>query len=385
MGAKWLRSWAGGRVRDVDGREVWVIERRIGDGRRRVLALDAANEKQALAELALFERAPGSYQPRAALPRPGAEALIDAETLKEFARYVDTEAGLSEGYRRHILRPYLADWGAALKGRDIRRLELVDLTEILKTWKTSRHHRIVALRSLTSWMRETGRLRRQEDPTLDLKVPQARPEKAVRVKGYPAQIIERLYATLGEQRCRDVIVIRSKLGMHDTEIGRIARGEALLRRLDNQGEIAGTITFPHLKAGKIHVVSADAQTLAAAERIQAQGAPLSRMALKRMLDKAVEKIRKGLAQGQQFPDIRPGELRHSYATWARNVGRIVRPQDGGVPLAEVAAVLGHSSARTTSRFYDGTEVPPLISLPLKLKHPDDPLPISKASRRKAAR
>jgi len=42
-------------------------------------------------------------------------------------------------------------------------------------------------------------------------------------------------------------------------------------------------------------------------------------------------------------------------------------------LDVVASVLGHQSSRTTSKFYDGTEVPPLIAIPLKLYHTQDPV------------
>jgi len=52
---------------------------------------------------------------------------------------------------------------------------------------------------------------------------------------------------------------------------------------------------------------------------------------------------------------------------------VVKATRGGVPLDVVASVLGHQSSRTTSKFYDGTEVPPLIAIPLKLYHTQDPV------------
>jgi integrase len=140
--------------------------------------------------------------------------------------------------------------------------------------------------------------------------------------------------------------------------------------MNDPREIAGTITFRHLKAGKIHVVSVDAQTLAAARRLRKRGSPLSRNAAKVMLDRAAKRL--------DARRIHPSELRHSFATWARAEGHIVRPTEGGVPLAEVAAVMGHLTPRTTKVFYEGNEIPPMIALPLRLRHPSDPVPLDVA-------
>jgi hypothetical protein len=59
----------------------------------------------------------------------------------------------------------------------------------------------------------------------------------------------------------------------------------------------------------------------------------------------------------------------------------VRPKSGGLPLAAVAAVVGHHSANTTKRFYENVKVPPMIKIPIKLEHPEDPvvLPVRRAA------
>ncbi|HYI01801.1 hypothetical protein [Hyalangium sp.] len=49
----------------------------------------------------------------------------------------------------------------------------------------------------------------------------------------------------------------------------------------------------------------------------------------------------------------------------------MRPKSGGLPLAAVAAVVGHHSANTTKRFYENVKVPPMIKSPIKLEHPED--------------
>lgn len=381
-GAVWIRKWAGGRVRMARGREVWVIERS-----GRVLTLNVASERDAMVELALFETDPVAYRTRAqrTAAAPG-RVVLDVETLSLFAAHC-AKQGLSEGYRKHILGRYLADWGVALRGRDLRTVALREVVSALDGWKTARHHRIVALKAFTAWARETAQLRRGDDPTVDLRVPPARAEKSLRPKGYPMRLVERLYAEISSQALRDTICLRAKTGMHDSEISRIARGEARLKRLDDPSGIAGTITFRH-KTGKVHVVSVDAQTFAAAERLAVRG-PLSRNAAKVMLDRVAIRWhgcdgvtrKRTNARGEHVWEtrpcpgcelFRPGELRHSFATWARAEGRLVRAREGGVPLAEVAAVMGHFSARTTATFYEGGEVPAMLALPLRLEHAEDP-------------
>jgi hypothetical protein len=42
-----------------------------------------------------------------------------------------------------------------------------------------------------------------------------------------------------------------------------------------------------------------------------------------------------------------------------------------VTLEEIRDVVGHRSTRTT-RGYDGTEIPPMLVVPIELKHPSDP-------------
>ena len=118
-------------------------------------------------------------------------------------------------------------------------------------------------------------------------MPPARPEKALRDKGYSMRDVERIYAAISgwesarygwkgtgrvtEVQCvRDVLMLHAKCGMHGTEIDRLARGEGKVKVLQGQGAIAGTITFIH-KSGRVHVQSVDAQALAAAMRLQARG------------------------------------------------------------------------------------------------------------------
>ncbi len=72
-----------------------------------------------------------------------------------------------------------------------------------------------------------------------------------------------------------------------------------------------------------------------------------------------------------------GELRHSFVTWAHEGGQEIRPKAGGVPLHTVAAVVGHTTALTTKRFYKGVKVPVMIRIPIRLVHSEDP-PVAKS-------
>jgi hypothetical protein len=59
----WTGTWAGGRTYQTkDGQKRWLF-RRMVDGHRLQLALDCETERQALAQLALFEPDPHSYKP----------------------------------------------------------------------------------------------------------------------------------------------------------------------------------------------------------------------------------------------------------------------------------------------------------------------------------
>ncbi|WP_223744989.1 site-specific integrase [Corallococcus sp. AS-1-12] len=381
MGAKWVGKWDGGRVREVDGRRVWVIERRIA-GVRRVLTLSVASEREALAELALFERDPLAYKTRKQAALSAAEAAVRAaseavvltpDVQRDFLTHARKE-GLTEEYVEHILGNYLAHWGAALAGRDLREVTLAELRKLLKGWKTAEHHRIVALKAFTKWLRQDGKLHRSNDPTLDLMVPQAKPEKSVRAKGYTMKEVEAVYGEIPSQLLRDTICMRAKAAMHDSEIARVARGEALLKEVDDPCGIKGTVTFFH-KRGDHHVISLDAQTFAAAIRLQARKKPLTRAPALVMLKRAANRLREKCESDEEKEKIRviePGELRHSFSNWASEYGVLVRPTKQGLPVEEVAAVMGHRSTKTTRTFYKSVQVPPMIALPLKLVHHEDP-------------
>ena len=392
MARIWTGIWAGGRTTvDRSDRPVWVLERMVLK-RRYSKTLDAGNEDEALAELALFDRDPVGYVTKAQAASRAASlaAVMDEECIGRFLDYLKRE-GRTERYRKNV-RFYLSQWADFYDERDVRLVPLQALLQELNRHPTARKSRITSLKSFTAYLREEeATLKIGDDPTVSLKVPPARPEKARRAmlgqkKGYEMRDIERLYRAINgweskkygwkgthrvtEVQCvRDVVVLHAKYGMHGTEIERLANGECEIASLEGQGAIAGTIRFIH-KSGRFHIISVDAQGLAAAQRLRARGSAPVDSYIRKVTARAAKSI--GLTQ-----DINLGALRHSFTTWARRCGKILSPSQSGVPLAAVAAVLGHQSPTTTSLYYDGTDTPDMIVLPIKLEHPEDPVPLQR--------
>ncbi|SEU28755.1 tyrosine-type recombinase/integrase [Stigmatella erecta] len=378
---KWSGKWKGGRTyRTGDGRTVYVL-RKMVQGRNYAITLDARNETEAEAELALFLRDPGAYQTKTEVQQTQKDAAVylDPETVGRFLEYLKAQ-GRTERYVGNVAY-YLAGWAEVLVGRDLRRLTLQEVLRELARHKTARKNRITALKSYTAWLREVEAvLPVSEDCTLALKVPAARPEKAIREKGYTIEEIQRLYRAINGwesakygwrgtgrvtdvQPVRDVLCIHAKTGMHSTEIERLARGEGKVTVLREHGVIAATIKFVH-KSGRVHVQSIDHQTLAAVQRLQARGAA--------PVDSYIRKVVSRAAKSAGVEPVRFGELRHSFVTWASECGQEVRPRSGGLPLAAIAAVVGHQSVTTTKKFYENVKVPPMIKVPITLEHPEDP-------------
>jgi integrase len=401
MAREWTGKWLGGRTfKGRGGRTFWALERMVG-GDRFSKTLDVNSEEDAKAELALFHRDPHAYTTKSqARSTAAADALVmDADTVDRVAAHLVKEER-SPKYVKDVIG-YLGTWTEDLGGKDLRAFKLKDLLKILGTHKTARRKRIAALKSFTAYFREIeATLDLRDDPTIALMLPPARPEKASREKGYSVELVEKVYAAIynweaertapdeygrsrlrgsnvkelrkgwgDPQGVRDVLALRAKYGMHGTEIDRIAAGKGKLEPVKDHPQIKGTLKFQH-KSGRQHVVSVDAQGFAAAMRLGARGGPGSDKYLRTSIAYACAKL--------GIEPINPSELRHSFATWAGEVGVEVKPKGAGVSLEAVAAVLGHFNPRTTGLFYAGVKVPAMIQVPIRLEHPEDPKP-SKAA------
>jgi hypothetical protein len=262
MGATWVGRWEGGRIRvDGKGRRVWVIEKHIA-GRTYVISLDVATERESVAALVAFEKNPAAFRAarQRAAPAPNA-LLLDDALLSKFLAYARREE-LSEKYIHFILEKYLTEWGAALKGEDLRALTLTRLRQALESWPTARKHRIIAIKALTAWLRtEAALLTTQQDATLDLATMRP-PKNRLSRKSDAIGDVEQAYEAMQHQKIRDVILLGAKHGMHQTEIARIP--DAKKARLRPVGpwlecKIVGTLTFIH-KNGETHTISLDAQS-----------------------------------------------------------------------------------------------------------------------------
>jgi integrase len=407
---EWIGTWSGGRIRQLDdGTLRWYIRKRLGAAGRVTIALDVecqcrdtlrafkehwtpscGHHDAAMAELSRFRLDPAGFKTRKqhaaeALSQRGGVAL-DADSLGKFLAHANARVSkgeLSKNYVHYELTPYCGDWATALGGKPLAKVRLADLKTALRGWKTAHHKRIVAIKAWTAWLREEGRLSRSEDPTLDLKVPTAKP-RPVGERAFTAKQVEGFYGKLrdyefsvgfGEeapdwaeakevslQPVRDVFVLRAKAGLHGSEISRLARGEGSIRVLKNEGEIAGTLVFPHKHGGE-HVVSVDQQTLAAAQRLRASGKAPDRVRTARAVARVIKAHPE--LEGFSFEN-----LRHSFITLGVG-GRIVTPKGGGVSLEMIAQVAGHSSVRTTRRHYLGAHVPAMIVVPAELTNADD--------------
>jgi len=369
--SRWVSRWAGGRVAErKDGRLVWHLDQRRR-GVRYTFALDVESERRAMAELALFDRDPVAYAKARDL-RQASLVTVDADHVEAFDRHL-RDKGDSLLYRRDAVA-YLSAWIVALRGRPLASLTLADLHRVLDDEVTARKHRIIALKSYCGWLRERGYLAREDDPTLDLRVPPHVPERSVRAKGFTLAHVEAVYSRLAPQEARDILAVRARTGMHESELARIIRGEAVIREVWLDCGIAAVVRFSH-KSGRMHLQSVDAATLGALRRLREAWA--ARVAAgERLPAHTVDnnRLRRQLAAASRAAGVealRPGELRHSFVTW-REHGRLVRAVEGGVALADVSEIIGHQSTRTTSRYYDGLDAPPLMVLPLRLEHVDDP-------------
>lgn len=392
----WLKGpkgrWAGGRVSEkAGGTRTYWIERMVR-GTRRVIGLMGLTEAEAGQELLLYRADPVNYQPpavRAALAKADADAeataaaagqvILTAEKIEACIEAMKAGYGSRKAVSDHhafVTHSCLSDWATsvALHGKDLAKVELSELHAGLDEWEGSHKHRIVALRSFTAWLRWRGDLKRGEDPTLDLAVPQARrPTPAERAeKVYTVEQLEKTYRHISNQAVRDIFRVRVHSGLHETEIARIAAGECVIRKVVRMGKIAATIDVTH-KSGNVHRQSVDAATLAAIERLAALNGRWP-------TEKTLARHRKKAAALSKQPELFIGNIRHTRTTLATEIGDIVyAKKKAGVPLELVARSHGHDPG-TAAAHYLGTEIPPLVVIPVKLNHPGDPPQPSKRRR-----
>lgn len=380
----WTGKWKGGRTYlSESGATVWVLRRQVA-GRRVEIRLDVSSETDAELELRAFDKDPSGYSTQRGPVRAlGQPVRVDGTTVEALLKYLTAAKQTPE----HVadMGRYLSTWVEDLSGYDLRSLRAIDLRRMVVARDTAQQKRIAAIKTLTAWLRSTGRLESKDDPTRDLLIPQARPEKTFRRKGYQASYVEEVYAALvsrpslhheakvDRQPVRDLLCAVAKTGMHYREVRKLTdptrdqMGVAALRREKGQGEIAGVLTVHHKKNAP-HVQSVDLQTWAALVRLWNAGGPPS--------TSTVYKVMREVADQLEHPDhLLLGELRHSFANWLRASGREVVPKAGaGLSIEKIQAALGHAAGSrvTAAHYLDDQHVPSMMTFKINLVNVEDP-------------
>jgi integrase len=298
-------------------------------------------------QLEAFEKDPIGYQP---LGHHEADSpvYLTADLCDEFWWWQLETKGVSRRHANEVGKR-LEHWIEDLGHVNLKRATLRDhIKPALDRRATMRGHRISTIKAFYAWLRkEKNLLAHHQDPTLDLPVPQARPEKRKRRK---AVELERVLAVMEylEGPYRDIMVLLGATGWHVTELYRFV--------LDERSEIiyaqrAGTIAVlitQHKNRDFTRTPVTDPDVLAAAERLRARG-----HVPKRPNDALKEACRKA-----RVPEFTFGVMRHTVGTWG---------VEQGASPERVSEFLQHKDKRTTQNFYIDVAVPTAtIDLP-KLK------------------
>lgn len=319
-------TWPGGHVHvAADGRKTYVIRKRIG-GKRHTVSTRCTTLRAAMVELERFEADPAGYEPGGVKKR---ETLpITDELAVQFLRWSEAEGNTAKylaGQKRCLLW-----WRDVLKGADLRTCGGGPIRTALVGTR-SKQLKIATIKRFCGWLvREVELLRRDEDPTETIMVPQSKPEQWKREKAIPREEYERVRGMLG-QKWLDAIDLLAGTGWHLTELDRFAAGGEVLPA-QREGE-AAILVCPRAKSGAPLRTAVSAEVEAAARRLRELGSIRG--------DSLYHAIKKACARAG-LPQVKPGSFRHSVATWAI---------EAGADPAAVAAFLGHASPATTKKFY----------------------------------
>jgi site-specific recombinase XerD len=328
------QRWPGGRIHiQKDGRPLYVIARTIR-GERFHLSTRAHNLTAAMKQLERFEADPHGYSPAGV---EGDEPLMLTNEL--ILEHHAWSLNVRRNSRHHAndVAHRLSEWMEELGRRDLRKLTMRnDIKPALNRWETNRQHRIIALKSFYAWLRkEKHLLISAEDPTLDLPVPQAIPEKHQRKKVVEQSRVRAAWRQL-KGGYADMLEVLAATGMHVSELERFIRQpEAHL--VYGKRPLA-TLVTRHKSGDWTRIPLSDAAQVRAAERLKERGTVPRwfRLHLKEACQRAGVEV------------FTPGVLRHSVATHA--------VQKGAKP-ADVADMLGHRDKRTTEKFYIDAAIP----------------------------
>lgn len=357
MAGQKKRRWLGGYVRvGKNGKETFIIDKWI---RREHFHLSTRcnTERAALKQYERFEADPYGFSP---LGDDSERLFITDKLVADFAAFMRDVKKNSRPWIKDTLR-YLSHWSDDLAGRDLRALNVQrDLLPVLDKRKTSRRHRIEAIKSFCSWLRTVkGLLHAANDATMNLRVPKTTAEKTRRRKVVAEEHIRRVMPLLPDE-ARDVMVMQLATAFHVAEVRRFAEIGDIVYYAG--GPILAAVTVKHKSGELVTQPIVDRDHLAAIERIKARGRIPINWTLAENMKTACNQVRReeelrGVPEDQRMPQWRLGQMRHTVLTMAVM---------GGATAEQAAAFAHHRSSETTKRFYIDLAVPTLTVPVLRL-------------------
>jgi integrase len=371
--SKWVSvgEWEGGYKRQkVDaetgkplGKSVFVIEKCIKSDRFHV-STRATDRQAALKHLARFEVDPKGYTPASVVPTT-APRLTTALSLEYHAHQL--AQGVTAEWADEMAR-CLADWIEVVGDKDLRALSLAnDLHPALEQWPRRKSQRIKAIKGLFTWLRTVKHtIKNAEDATLDLLVPQAKPEKDRRRKVIDVEIVRRVYRELNWP-LNDVLLLLSATAWHVSEARRFVVAGEIVRpppgRID--GPLAVLVT-EHKTGGETRTPLKELVYIECAERLLAiRGDPKRKGALPNRMGFA--RAMRAACDAAGVTRFGMGVMRHSVLTWGHDLGADFKA------LAEFA---GHKSESTTRRFYVDSKIPTRSIPTVRVDADETPTPAS---------
>lgn len=331
-------KWEGGHLhRTKRGGVTHIIDKWV-NGFHFHISTRCSQRRAAIKQLEIFEADPFGYiaARKQAKRQIGKVEITDALIL-EYRDWMIETKGNSRAWA-FAVAGFLADWLEDLDGADIRTVSLTeDMKPALERRKTSRPHRIESIKAFCGWLRkEKGLLTRGNDPTLDLSVPQARPEKLRRRKVVDPERISAVHAWLPEET-RDVLHFLTATGWHVSEVRRFAEGGELVRGTD-PGVLA--VVKTRHKSGRWHPTNLHhREQVEVARRILARGRLPIQETLCEHMRNACDKAGLSKEKGEWFS---LGQMRHTVLTYA---------VEHGASPEQASEFAGHSNSKTTRTFY----------------------------------
>lgn len=337
-------KWLGGPIRWGKRGPSYVIERWI-NGKHWHVSTKCRTERAALKELEKFEADPQGYRQARTAKSTGVE--LTPEMLNKFVLHLKARK-LDRGYIAQT-EVYLQAIMLALEERDISRMTFIELRDVVDgigdpAKVAARMARRKAVKALCKWLRRSeGLLTRANDPSLDLAIEYAPPEKHRRRKAMTTETVEKAIAEMAKHApdVADVAIVLAATGLHISEVRRLHEGVGgLFEPLDWQrpaGVLLNIAVLHKNKEGnerRRHAVAiTDPSAADAARRMMSRAQFPSRQRIRTFSKKASEAI------GQKFS---MGWSRHSVATWLA----MQRVSD-----SDIAAQLGHSSTKQARSTY----------------------------------